>query len=58
LIAGTPTRVVAANCDTSVVMLERTYSKFISDHSDAVARRGILDMAMPPRAENVVPLRG
>ena len=55
LIAGIPTRV--ANCDTSVAMLERTYSKFISDHSDTVARRAILDMAAKPR-ENVVPLRG
>jgi hypothetical protein len=36
---------------------ERTYSKFISDHSDTVARRAILDMAAKPR-ENVVALRG
>jgi hypothetical protein len=29
--------------DTSVVMIERTYSKFIADHSDAVSRRALLE---------------
>ena len=35
LLANTPIRVVATLHDTSVVMIERTYSKFITDHSDA-----------------------
>jgi integrase len=43
LLANTPIRVVATLHDTSVVMIERTYSKFISDHSDAVSRRALLD---------------
>jgi integrase len=47
LLAGVPTRVVAAHHDTSVIMLERTYSKYIGDHSDALTRRVILDLAAP-----------
>jgi integrase len=43
LLANTPIRVVAALHDTSVVMIERTYSKFISDHSDALSRPALLD---------------
>ena len=43
LLSNTPIRVVAALHDTSVVMIERTYSKFISDHSDVLARRALLD---------------
>jgi integrase len=43
LLAGTPTRVVAANHDTSTIQLERVYSAFISDHADTVSRRGLLD---------------
>jgi len=48
-------RVCAAQHDTSTVMLERTYSEHILDHSDAVARRGLLGAA--PSGENIVPLR-
>jgi integrase len=55
LLAGVPTRVVAAQHDTSVVMIEKTYSAYILDHSDAVARRGLLDLGAPP-AENVLPM--
>jgi integrase len=43
LLANTPIRVVATLHDTSVVMIERTYSKFITDHSDALSRRALLD---------------
>ena len=57
LLAGVPTRVVAAQHDTSVPMLERTYSQHILDHSDTVARRGLLDTAQKTAAAaNVVPL--
>jgi integrase len=45
LLAGVPVRVVAASHDTSVSMLERTYSAYILDHSDAVSRRALLDLA-------------
>ena len=43
ILAGVPVRVVAVNHDTSVVMLERTYSRYIGDHSDALARTALLD---------------
>jgi hypothetical protein len=43
LLANTPIRVVATLHDTSVVMIERTYSKFINDHSDSLSRRAQLD---------------
>ena len=43
LLASTPIRVVATLHDTSVVMIERTYSKYISDHADALSRRALLD---------------
>ena len=34
LIAGVPIRVVAVNHDTSIAMLEKTYSRYIGDHSN------------------------
>ena len=37
LLGGVPVRVVAVNHDTSVVMLERTYSQYIGDHSDVLS---------------------
>jgi hypothetical protein len=43
ILAGVPVRVVAVNHDTSIAMLERTYSRFIGDHSDALARGALLD---------------
>jgi integrase len=55
LLASVPVRVVAVNHDTSVVMIERTYSRHIGDHADALARRALLDLGTPV-AGNVVPL--
>jgi integrase len=55
LLANTPIRVVATLHDTSVVMIERTYSKFISDHSDAVSRRALLDTTRQPTGRNIRP---
>src|SRR5262249_52501628 len=57
LLAGVPARVIAAGHDTSITMLERTYSAFISDHADTIARRALLDLS-EPAAGNVVPMRG
>lgn len=45
LLAGVPIRVVAATHDTSVAMIEVSYSSAISDFSDAVARAGLLTPA-------------
>jgi integrase len=43
LLANVPIRIVAAHHDTSVPMIEKTYSKYIGDHSDALTRRALLD---------------
>jgi hypothetical protein len=53
ILAGVPVRVVAVNHDTSVAMIERTYSRYIGDHADALARKALLDIAAPP-SSNVV----
>jgi hypothetical protein len=55
LLANVPIRIVATLHDTSVKMIERTYSRYIASHSDEIARRALLDVALPA-AENVVPL--
>jgi hypothetical protein len=57
LLANVPIRVVATNHDTSTAMIERTYSRFISDHSDALARRALLDLSQSA-FDNVVSIRG
>jgi integrase len=56
LLAGVPVRVVAHSNDTSVLMLERTYSRYITDHSDTLTRRALLDLAEPAADENVIPI--
>jgi integrase len=57
LLKGVPIRVVAAAADTSVGQIERNYSKFITDHSDALSRAALLDTSMPPTlADNVMAL--
>jgi integrase len=43
ILAGVPIRVIAVNHDTSVAMLERTYSRYIGDHADALARDALLN---------------
>jgi integrase len=48
LLAGVPVRIVAVNHDTSIVMIERTYSRHIGDHADALARGALLDTAVSP----------
>src|SRR6516225_11937727 len=55
ILAGVPIRVVAVNHDTSITMLERTYSRYIGDHSDSVVRRALLDTTLLP-SDNVVPI--
>jgi integrase len=48
LLRGVPIRIVANNADTSVVMIERTYSRYIGDRSDQIARAALLDPAVRP----------
>jgi integrase len=43
LLANVPIRVVAALHDTSVVMIERNYSEYITDHTDDLTRGSLLD---------------
>ena len=45
LLRNVPIRVAAANHDTSASMIERNYSKHITDHSDAVARAALVAFA-------------
>ena len=44
LLRGLPTRLVSDAHDTSVAMLERTYAKYIADHSDATLRGVQIDL--------------
>ena len=55
LLAGVPVRVLADAHDTSVAMIERTYSKYITEHSDDISRRALLQH-QPPSGENVIGL--
>jgi integrase len=57
LLASVPVRVVAVTHDTSVAMLERTYSRHIADHADALARSALLDVEQPT-VTNIIPLKG
>jgi hypothetical protein len=43
LLTGIPVRVVAAHHDSSVQQIEKTYSRFISDHADALTRSALPD---------------
>jgi hypothetical protein len=44
--------VIAVNHGISVAMLERTFSRYIGDHSDALARRALLDTSAR-RTDNI-----
>jgi len=52
LLANVPVRVVAALHDTSVLMIERNYSRYIADHADELARA-----TLPETSAAVIPLR-
>jgi integrase len=45
LLAAVPVRLVAVAHDTSIPMIERSYSKYIGDHADALIRRSLLDVS-------------
>jgi hypothetical protein len=53
---GLPTRLVADAHDTSVPIIERNYSRFIADYSDAALRMAQIDLAPAPAGSVVVPL--
>jgi Phage integrase family len=54
LLKSVPVRVVASHHDTSVEMIERHYSRYITDVSDTLTRRTLLDFSVPTTADNVV----
>jgi integrase len=59
LLGGVPVRVVAAHHDTSVAMIEKTYSRYIiGDPTDIMTRRTLLDFAAPSASANVVAIHG
>jgi integrase len=55
LLANIPVRIIASTHDTSIRMIERHYSRYITEHSDELSRRALLQPE-PPCGENVVPL--
>jgi integrase len=55
LLQNVPIRLAASLHNTSVAMIERTYSKFITEYSDDISRRALLQHE-PPSGENVVAL--
>jgi integrase len=55
LLRGVPVRVVADQHDTSVLMIERNYAKYIADYSDTMVRAAQIELAPEP-AGKVVPL--
>ena len=57
LLANVPVRIVAVAHDTSVAMIERTYSKHIADFADALSRKALLDTDAPTTHDKVVVLR-
>src|SRR5262249_7653518 len=57
LLANVPIRIVATLHDTSVKMIERTYSRHIAEHTDTLARRALLDTSQAATV-NVVALPG
>jgi integrase len=56
LLAGIPVRLVAAVHDTSVQMIERTYSRHIARHGLDLVRANLLDLSKD-RGADVIPLR-
>jgi integrase len=56
LLHGLPARLVADAHDTSVGMLERTYAKYIADHSDTALRAAQIDLTPTSTGPVVVPL--
>ena len=56
LLANVPIRIVAATHDTSVGQIERCYSRYVTDHSDALTRAALLDLSPAAADSNVVSL--
>ena len=55
LLKNVPVRLVAELHNTSIKMIEKHYSKYITEHSDDISRHALLQHE-PPSGENVVAL--
>jgi integrase len=55
LLANIPVRLVASLHDTSTIMVERHYSKYITEHADDISRKALLQHE-PPSNDKVVAL--
>jgi hypothetical protein len=53
LLKNIPIRLVASLHNTSVAMIEKTYSKYITEHSDDISRKALLQHE-PPSGDNIV----
>ena len=58
LLNSVPVRVVASHHDTSIAMIEKHYSRYITDVSDTLTRPTLLDFGQPTKADNVVSIAG
>lgn len=54
--ANLPIRLVAALHDTSVLMIERHYGRYIADGLDELAARAVVPLVQSPKNDNVVRL--
>ena len=57
LLRNVPIRIVAAHHDNSVIQIEKSYSRYISNVSDSLVRGALLDLRVPPDDGKVVPIR-
>jgi hypothetical protein len=57
ILAGVPIRVVAVNHDTSIAMIESTYSRHIGEHTEELTRQALLNLDEPDRGAKIVPIR-
>src|SRR5262249_24748663 len=55
LLQNVPIRLVASLHNTSVAMIDKTYSKYITEHSDDISRKALLQNE-PASGDNVVVL--
>ncbi len=51
LLRNVPIKIVAANHDTSVKMIEDNYSRYISNFADAILREALTEFTPPPDPE-------
>jgi integrase len=48
LLSGTSPVIVARQLDTSLAEIQKHYARYITDHSDAISRQGMLSIEPPP----------